>query len=111
MDRVELGEKLQQWHSSSSDPIYAVGSFYFAGQVYPKKEIVEDCLESLKASIDQFEKMLRGEKVSEYNSHYGQMVDDLRKFAGYTDDELNENITDLKEIVFELQRFLGADYT
>ena len=110
MDRVELGERLQQWHSSSHDPVYAVGSYYFAGHVYPKKEVVEDCLRNLTDDIEKFRKMLRGEKVSQYNSLMGNMVDDLRKFAGYTDSEMKEYIVDLTEIVSEVQRFMEEDY-
>ncbi len=110
MDRVELGERLQQWHSSMGDPVYAVGSFYFADQVYPDKSIVEDCIANLESDIAKFEKMLAGEKVSVYNSHYGRQVDDLRSFAGYTDEELTNNVADLSEIVFYLKKFMEEDY-
>ncbi len=110
MDRVSLGERMQQWHSSMSDPVYAVGSFYFADQRYPKKDVVQAALDSMRDDIEKFQKMLAGEKVSVYNSHYGRQVDDLRAFAGYTDDDLNENIEDLTEIVFELSRFMREDY-
>lgn len=110
MDRVALGLRMQQWHSSMSDPVYAVGSFYFADQVYPDKSVVEDALHSMEADIAKFRKMIRGEKVSQYNQHFGRMVDDLKKFAGYTNKQLRENITDLKEIISELQRFLKEDY-
>ena len=110
MDRVELGERLQQWHSSSSDPVYAVGSFYFADQRYPDKSIVEDCLANLESDITKFQKMLAGEKVSVYNSHYGRQVTDLRAFAEYTDEELTNNIADLQEIVFYLKQFMERDY-
>lgn len=53
--RKSLGEKLQHWHSSGSDPIYAVGSFYFSGQVYPKREIVERALSSIESIIPKAE--------------------------------------------------------
>lgn len=110
MDRVELGERLQQWHSSMSDPIYAVGSFYFAGQVYPKKEVVEDCISNLKKDIDQCKRMLKGEKVRVWNSHYGRWTEDLKAFAGYTNRQLKKNIKDLEEILSEVERFLTEDY-
>ena len=110
MDRVQLGERLQQWHSSMSDPIYAVGSLYFANQVYPDKSIVEDCLANLELDISKFKKMLAGEKVSVYNRHYGRQVTDLRAFAGYTDEEVTSNVSDLEEIVFCLKEFLDKDY-
>ncbi len=110
MDRIELGERLQQWHSSSSDPVYAVGSFYFADQRYPDKDVVISCLTNLEADISKFKKMLAGEKVSVYNEHYGRQVTDLRAFAGYTDEELTANVSDLEEIVFYLKEFLGKDY-
>jgi len=110
MNRVELGERLQQWHKSSSDPIYAVGSFYFAGHVYPKKEIVENCIHNLTTNIEHNKRMLKGEKVSVYNYHYGRQVDDLKRFAGYTNEQLREEIQDLEEIVGEVQRFMTDDY-
>jgi hypothetical protein len=93
-----------------SDPVYAVGSLYFAGQVYPDKSIVEDCLANLNDDLAKFKKMLVGEKVSQYNNHYGKMIDDQRKFAGYTDDELITNIAELEEIVSELSQFMQKDY-
>ncbi len=111
MDRVELGERMQQWHSSMGDPIYAVGSFYFSGQVYPDKEIVENAISNLTSDLERFQRMQRGEKVSQYNSHYGRWIDDQRAFAGYTDEELSDNIADIQEIVSELRRFMQEDYT
>lgn len=110
MERTKLGERLCQWHSSMHDPVYAVGSFYNADQRYPKKEIVEAALESMSSDIEKFKRMLAGEKVSQYNSHYGKMIDDQRAFAGYSDDDLKENIADLEEIVAELTKFMQEDY-
>lgn len=110
MDRVELGARLCQWHSSMHDPIYAVGSFYVSGQVYPKKEIVEDAISNLTSDLDKFQRMQKGEIVRQYNSHYGRWIEDQRKFAGYTDEELSDNIADIQEIVAELRNFLTEDY-
>lgn len=107
MDRTELGERLCQWHSSMGDPIYAVGSFYVSGQVYPDKEIVENALTSLTSTLSDSRKMLIGEKVMV--ERQGKRVD-LKVFAGYTNDDLLENISDLEEIVDELQRYLTEDY-
>jgi|SRR6185295_7469793 len=107
MDRVELGERLQQWHSSMSDPIYAVGSFYFAGQVYPDKEIVENAISSLTSTLEQTKSMLKGEKVMVTRN--GTKVD-LKVFAGYTRKTLRDNVADLSEIISELQSFLTQDY-
>ncbi len=111
MDRTELGLRLQSWHSSMHDSIYAVGSFYFAGEKYPRKEIVEDCIINLKIDIEQRERMLRGEKVRVYNTHYSMWIEDLREFAGYDDDNLKTEIQDLQEIVSEVEKFLAEDYS
>lgn len=89
------------------DPVYAVGSFYIDGTVYPDKEIVERALRNLTSDLDQFRRMLVGEKVMV--TRQGKQVD-LRVFAGYTRDNLRENISDLEEITSELSRFLTEDY-
>jgi hypothetical protein len=107
MDRMELGERLCQWHSSMHDPIYAVGSFYVSDIRYPQKSIVEDAIHNLTSDLDQAKRMLAGEQVMV--TRQGRRVD-LKVFAGYTDDDLKENIADLEEIVSELQRFLTEDY-
>jgi hypothetical protein len=91
-----------------SDPIYAVGSFYVSGQVYPKKSVVEDALHNLTRDLDQSKCMLKGEVV--WVERGGRKVS-LREFAGYTDEQLEENISDLSEIVSELTRFMTEDYT
>lgn len=109
MDRTELGLRLQSWHASMSDPIYAVGSFYFSGHVYPKREVVEDAIHNLNSDLSKRQRMLAGENVRAPTA-YGY-TDDLRKFAGYTDEQLNEDIADLEEIVGELQKYLERDYS
>lgn len=48
VERVTLGERLCQWHSSQGDPIYAVGSYYVSDRVYPDQEVVGDCLSRLE---------------------------------------------------------------
>jgi hypothetical protein len=108
MERSDLGLRMQSWHRSMHDPIYAVGSYYFSGQRYPRKEIADAALESFKTLLDQNKRMLRGEKVSAMT--FDGSTDDLRKFAGYKDEELNENITDLSEIVSALKEQIKKDY-
>jgi hypothetical protein len=108
MDRTELGERLCNWHSSMGDPIYAVGSFYVSGQVYPDKSIVEDAISSLTSTLEESKRMLAGESVMVVRQ--GRKVD-LRVFAGYSDSDLEENISDLSEIVDELSNYLTEDYT
>lgn len=108
MERTDLGLCLQEWHSSMSDPIYAVGSFYYAGMVYPKKEIVEDALSNLTADITKFRRMLRGEVVSARTA-YG-ITKDLKKFAGYTRVVLRSHVRELRHIIAELERFMLEDY-
>lgn len=47
-DMGEVGLKMLNWHSSGGDPIYAVGSYFFAGRDYPKRETVEDAIANLE---------------------------------------------------------------
>ncbi len=108
MDRMALGERLCNWHSSMHDPVYAVGSFYVSGQVYPDKEIVQDAISNLTRDLNQFQAMARGEVVMV--GRQGKQVD-LRVFAGYTEEDLEENAADLEEIVAELTLKLTEDYT
>ena len=46
-----LGEAMQHWHRSMHDPVYAVGSFYFAGDEYPDAEVVVAARDSLQADL------------------------------------------------------------
>lgn len=88
--------------------MYAVGSFYIDGTVYPDKEIVERALRNLTSDLDQYRRMLKGEKVMVMRQ--GKQVD-LKVFAGYTKKDLTDNIADLEEITSELQQFMTEDYT
>lgn len=107
MHRRELGERLCDWHSSGSDPIYAVGSFYVNNQVYPDKQIVQDALSNLTKNLDEFQRMLKGEKIMVVR--HGVQVD-LAKFGGYTEVILKAHIEDLLEIISHLQQFMTEDY-
>ena len=108
LERIELGARMHQWHSSMWDPIYMVGSLYYSGDKYPDKDIVQHALDNLLKLIDNNQRMLAGEKVSAPTA-YGS-TDDLRKFAGYDDGELVENIEDLTEIVESLENIMEEDY-
>lgn len=110
VDRVNLGERLCQWHSSMHDPIYAVGSFYVDDKKYPNHEIVDEALTSLRKDRDEFVRMQKGEKVAKYNSHYGRWIEDRRAFAGYTDEELSNNIEELNQIILDLSVMFNNDY-
>ncbi len=103
MDRTTLGERLCQWHSSMHDPIYAVGSFYVSGQVYPDKQIVQDAIDNLTRDLDQFQRMLKGEKVMVVRQ--GKQVS-LKDFAGYTRTAMKAHVEDLSEIISDLQVYL-----
>lgn len=107
MDRVELGLRLNQWHSSMHDPIYAVGSFYVDNRVYPQKEIVGEAISNLTRDLNQYQRMLNGEKVLVMRQ--GKQVD-LKEFAGYTKTEIKARIEDLSEIISDLERFMSEDY-
>lgn len=110
MNRVDLGLRLQDWHDSMNDPVYAVGSFYFADKKHPSENVVRKALRNLTLDYDRRKLMLTGEKVSTYNKFYDKKIDDLRKFAGWTDEELKADIKDLEEIINSLQKFLKEDY-
>lgn len=107
LSRRKLGEKLLEWHSSMSDPVYAVGSFYYDDHVYPKADIVQEAIDNLEKDLDQESRMLAGETVMVQRQ--GKRVS-LRKFAGYTDAELRERVAELTEIVGALKGFYERDY-
>lgn len=107
MNRKELGLRLQQWHASMYDPVYAVGSFYFSDQKYPKKEIVENALANLQGDLEDNKQMLNGEGIKCVRN--GNSVD-LKTWAGFSDKELQERVDDLEEIIKELKRFIEKDY-
>lgn len=44
-NRKQLGLLMQNWHSGMGDPVYAVGSYYFADKPYPDPAIVEEALD------------------------------------------------------------------
>lgn len=96
----DLGERMLSWHRGMSDPVYAVGSYYVSGQEYPDPDVVDSALDSLESELEQQQAMLRGEKIMV--RRYGKQVD-LRKFAGYSDRDLEENIEDLSDIVDALR--------
>jgi hypothetical protein len=108
MDRIQLGERLCQWHSSSADPIYAVGSFYVGGRKYPQLAVVVDALARVHDELSKQRRMLAGEKVSAptQNGH----TDDLCAFAGYKPADLKANVADLAEIATELKQCIEDDY-
>jgi RadC-like JAB domain-containing protein len=39
--RQELGALMHNWHATGGDPLYAVGSYYYRDEPYPRKETVE----------------------------------------------------------------------
>jgi hypothetical protein len=38
--RQQVGIRMLHWHSGQGDPIYAVGSFYFEGDPYPRLDVM-----------------------------------------------------------------------
>lgn len=48
----DLGALMQHWHSSMGDPIYAVGSYYFAEMTYPDPKLVVRARDSLAQSLN-----------------------------------------------------------
>ncbi len=56
---------MQQWHSSSGDPIYAVGSFYYADRKYPDANVTVAALESIESLIPRADAGAHGWKKSD----------------------------------------------
>ena len=80
--RQHIGELMQHWHSSSGDPIYAVGSFYFADQDYPDKKVVRAALASLESDLVDAKKGAYGWGESE--------AKELTTIIAYLKSELRE---------------------
>lgn len=107
MSRHTLGSRMLEWHGGQDDPVYAVGSFYIDSQRYPDPAVARDALANLEAELDETERMRGGERVMV--RRHGKQVD-LRKFAGYTDRDLEERAIDLSEIVDALRVQMVEDY-
>lgn len=108
LSRRDLGELMLHWHSSQSDPIYAVGSYYVGGKEYPDPSVIVEARDEFKKELSEHERMLKKQPVMVYRQ--GRQVD-LRTFAGYTDRQLKENIAELREILFNLNDLIeNADY-
>lgn len=95
------------WHSSMSDPIYAVGSYYVDNRAYPDADIVSQAVLNLSIDLNQHQRMLLGDVVMVKR---GCRMVDLKVFAGYTQEQLSDNIADLKEIILHLGQNLTQDY-
>lgn len=106
-DRVALGLAMQNWHSSMGDPIYAVGSYYFAGMVYPDRAIVENAITSFERMHDEYARMLRGEIV--WVVRNGARVS-LAKFAGFKKKEMRERLAEVEAILEALRAQDAEDY-
>lgn len=84
VERRRLGEKMLHWHSSGSDPIYAVGSFYVSNKPYPNRDIVERALHEMNKT----------EPLARAGAH------------GWT----KRDATELRNIVGGLRFYLKHDY-
>lgn len=84
VDLQSLGEKMQHWHSSAGDPIYAVGSYFSAGKRHPQEGMEEKALA-------EFEKLLRTAETPAGAQHGGWNEDDIQELRDICD-ELQEVI-------------------
>src|SRR5713101_940435 len=82
ISRHELGSLLLNWHGSQYDPTYAVGSFYIDNNVYPNKDVVEECIASLELDVSKYRRMQKVERVFAYTAQGS--TDDLKTWAGYS---------------------------
>ena len=65
ISRQKLGEMMSPWGGDSAygagiGAVGAVGSFYYGGHVYPKKEFVERAIVAVEADIQLAEQGLHG---------------------------------------------------
>lgn len=64
-ERQKIGEMMQHWHSSGSDPIYAVGSFFFADKKYPDPTVVVQAEEEIQRLMRAAQRGENGWKTKE----------------------------------------------
>ena len=68
----DLGEAMQHWHSSMADPVYAIGSYYFAGMQYPDTSVLVRARDVLQGDLD--------------NPHPSWSMDDLTELRKIIED-------------------------
>ena len=88
----DIGEKLQHWHASQGDPIYAVGSFFFDGDDYPDLDVVAQAKARLESDLRAFDgdgdRARKNGWGAEEREELGELVDFLAgylKERGYVD--------------------------
>jgi DNA repair protein RadC len=85
MSRKELGVAMHHWHHGQDDPIYMVGSYYYADRPYPDKVVVEDALGDIEAFVDRIP--IQKERSTK-----------------------KANLQELKSIIASMKHFLSVDY-
>jgi hypothetical protein len=86
-----LGVKLHNWHDSQQDPVYTVGSMFYAGLSAPRED-VRDALYNLKLELAS---------ISEEIRHMAVNHKPVSK-------ALRDNHTELFNLVTSLSSLLGA---
>jgi hypothetical protein len=121
----KLGELLQHWHGSASDPIYGVGSLLFAGKPVDEEQVkkARDRIRALLRSAEQGSHGWGQQEVEELKTisdglggllrvySFGEMptIDDFRKHLAHDrDDKGHRYISSSKPILgFELKGRAG----
>lgn len=78
MDRHlrQHGLKMQGWHRSQGDPIYAVGSYHFAGKLHPQRDVVERALSGLESLRDNA-------RTAKLRNELRRIIWDMHKYYPY----------------------------
>lgn len=68
------GEKMQHWHSSGSDPIYAVGSYHASGKLHPSQDTVAAAERALWGILE------KGRYTQADRNELHRLIRDMHKF-------------------------------
>ena len=73
-----IGSKLQQWHRSARDPIYQVGSFWYASRSAPAG-VVEAAIRELEIARSVSRRLKYRQEVKALNTLIGQLQGRLNR--------------------------------
>ena len=55
IDRKKLGEMMSPWGGGGDGGVYAVGSYYYGGHVYPERQVVVGAIKQIESNIPRGE--------------------------------------------------------
>ena len=74
------GLRMQDWHRSMGDPIYAVGSYHFTGKLHPQRDVVERAEANLEG-------LLANARTAKQKRELRQLVRGMHHYYPWLDDE------------------------